>query len=574
MSRSNIAIEPITHRGEKRWALNFGYEKKLVDKIKQIPGRRWSETRKCWHLPIDPEIAEALTAISPDLNLTPEANFRTRLSSNTPDNTDIPFSSTTVQGRPRHKVDIRPKIKPDHIALRGGYLAIKLAYKQEEVVFLRSLESAYWHKTEGCWVMKASEGNLRALQERYQYWEQSDYKKLEGILTTPENNSLANTSSGLQGLCARVVAHPTLEDWLKVNFPYRVDTIAAVKRIAGRRYSKAEGGWLIPNQTQFVKELAGYFSDVGVTLYYQGVKFAVGMDRRDWSTRQKHLLEKLETNEKDIVRAYTDLLIGMRYSWNTIKTYTACFKRYLERLGEEGLADRNREEIQEYCNDLAKSNIALSTLNQHINAIKFYYEKVLNQPRTVYELKRPRKNNRLPSVLSAGELRRLFAVIENKKHQTMVYIAYSAGLRVSEVCQLQTRDIDLERMTIHIVNSKGSKDRMVPLSPVLVGLLQAYLLEYQPTTWLFAGQLPGEPYSVRSLQTIFRRAKEKAGVRKGVTFHSLRHSYATHLLESGTDVRLIQELLGHSDIKTTLKYTHVSQQTLQKVRSPFDDLFL
>lgn len=439
---------------------------------------------------------------------------------------------------------------------------------------MRSLESAYWHRTEGCWVMKASEGNLLALQERYQYWEQSDYEKLEQIITTPADSSLNAPFTLEREPYARVVPLPEIEGWLKVNFPYRVDTLAAVKRIAGRRFSKAQGGWLIPDDPELVKELAGHFSDLGIALSYQGVKLAVGLDKRDWPNRQKHLLKNLETDQEDIVRTYTDLLIGMRYSWNTIKTYTAYFRRYLEHLGVEGLADRKREEIQDYCNNLAKSNIALPTLNQHINAIKFYYEKVLNLPRIVYELKRPRKNSRLPSVLSAGELRRLFAAIENKKHQTMVYMAYSAGLRVSEVCQLQTRDIDLERLTIHVVNSKGSKDRMVPLSPALVALLQAYLLEYQPTVWLFAGQLPGEPYSVRSLQTIFRRAKDKAEVRKGVTFHSLRHSYATHLLESGTDVRLIQELLGHSDIKTTLKYTHVSQRTLQKVRSPFDDLFL
>lgn len=154
-----------------------------------------------------------------------------------------------------------------------------------------------------------------------------------------------------------------------------------------------------------VKELAAYFFDLGISLSYQGVKLTVGLDKRDWPNRQKHLLKNLATEQEKIVRNYTDLLIGMRYSWNTIKTYTAYFKRYLEHSGVECLADRKREEIQDYCNKLAKSNIALSTLNQHINAIKFYYEKVLNQPRTVYELKRPRKNNRLPSVLSAGELR-------------------------------------------------------------------------------------------------------------------------------------------------------------------------
>jgi len=204
--------------------------------------------------------------------------------------------------------------------------------------------------------------------------------------------------------------------------------------------------------------------------------------------------------------------------------------------------------------------------------VKFYYEHVLGRPRKVYAVKRPRKQQSLPVVLSKGSLRQIFAQIKNKKHRLMVLLAYSAGLRLSEVCYLAPEDIDQQRRQIHIRCGKGRRDRVVPLSEAVLALLGDYLEEYRPGSWLFEGQQAGEPYAARSLQAIFRRAKQRAGVDKRATFHSLRHSYATHLLESGTDVRLIQELLGHADINTTLRYTHVSQRSLTAVRSPLDSL--
>jgi len=229
--------------------------------------------------------------------------------------------------------------------------------------------------------------------------------------------------------------------------------------------------------------------------------------------------------------------------------------------------------IQGYFNQLAQLDISASTLNQHINAVKFYYEKVLGQPRRVYRVQRPTKPNQLPVVLSSGEVKRLFKTVKNKKHQIILYLAYSAGLRKGEVLNLEVKDLNWERGVIHIRNGKGGKDRFVPLSKVSAGHLQQYLEEYEPKRWLFEGQLAGVPYSATSIQAIFRRARAAAGLNKKATFHSLRHSYATHLLEAGTDIRIIQELLGHADIKTTLRYTHVSPTFLQQVQSPLDRLF-
>jgi len=229
--------------------------------------------------------------------------------------------------------------------------------------------------------------------------------------------------------------------------------------------------------------------------------------------------------------------------------------------------------IQGYFNQLAQLDISASTLNQHINAVKFYFEKVLGQPRRVYRVQRPTKPNQLPIVLSGGEVKRLFKTVKNKKHQLILYLAYSAGLRKSEVINLEVRDLDWDRSVIHIRHAKGGKDRFVQRSSVLVQHLQEYLAQYRPRRWLFEGQLEGEPYSGTSIQAIFRRARAAAGLNKKATFHSLRHSYATHLLEAGTDIRIIQELLGHADIKTTLRYTHVSTTFLQQVQSPLDRLF-
>ncbi len=190
----------------------------------------------------------------------------------------------------------------------------------------------------------------------------------------------------------------------------------------------------------------------------------------------------------------------------------------------------------------------------------------------VYEIKRPKKDKKLPVVLSQEEIAKVFSSVTNIKHSAILMLTYSAGLRVGEVVRLKVEDIDAHRKLIHVHCAKGRKDRYTILSEVVLKVLVEYLKKYKPETWLFCGAHGGRHISTRTVQAIFEQAKEKAGIKKEVTVHSLRHSFATHLLEGGTDLRYIQELLGHRSSKTTEIYTHVSGKALGKIISPLDTM--
>jgi len=210
----------------------------------------------------------------------------------------------------------------------------------------------------------------------------------------------------------------------------------------------------------------------------------------------------------------------------------------------------------------------LSILNSAINALKFYYGNVLKK-KFIYEVKRPRKDKKLPVILSKEEVAKILSSVDNIKHKTILMLVYSAGLRVGEVVRLKPEDIDSKRMLIHIKGAKGRKDRYTLLSEKALEILRQYWRKYKPEKWLFGGAKEGRYLSIRSVDKIFRNACEKAGIKKDVSMHTLRHSFATHLLEGGTDLRYIQELLGHAHSKTTEIYTHVSTKSLGKITSPY-----
>ena len=206
--------------------------------------------------------------------------------------------------------------------------------------------------------------------------------------------------------------------------------------------------------------------------------------------------------------------------------------------------------------------------------MKFYYEQVLHREKFFWEIPRPKKQHILPKVLGESELKRLFQALQNKKHKAILFTAYSAGLRVSEVVNLELKHIDRSRMQLLIKNAKGKKDRYVMLSPLLLDILTNYYktCKPQPKKYVFEGPETGTPYSASSMQKIFQMAKRNAGIHKEVSFHSLRHSFATHLLEKGVDIKYIRDLLGHFDIRTTSRYLHVKREQLVNIKSPLDGL--
>jgi integrase/recombinase XerD len=262
-----------------------------------------------------------------------------------------------------------------------------------------------------------------------------------------------------------------------------------------------------------------------------------------------------------------------RYSPNTIKTYTDAlevFFRYHheqlpQNLGVSDVIDFNHGYILE-------NNLSASYQNQVINALKLFYRNRFNRIMDLDNLERPRREKRLPNVLSKQEIKAILEAPTNLKHRAMLSLMYACGLRRSELLGLTLKDVLSDRNLLFIRQSKGKKDRVVPISDKIIDMLREYYKAYKPKTWLFEGQEQGTCYSERSIQLVLKHALVKAGNTKPVSLHWLRHSYATHLLESGTDLRYIQELLGHSSSKTTEIYTHVSTKNLQQIRSPFDDL--
>jgi site-specific recombinase XerD len=217
-----------------------------------------------------------------------------------------------------------------------------------------------------------------------------------------------------------------------------------------------------------------------------------------------------------------------------------------------------------------EEGMSAAYVNQVINAMRFLYVEVYRQPLLLGEIPRPRKERTLPTVLSQAEVKAILDAAGNVKHRCLLMLVYSAGLRVGEVIRLQLEDIDPERMMIHIRGAKGKKDRYTILSPAVWGELQEYYRRFVPRRYVFEGQEAGTQYGVRSAQKVFETAATAAGIAKSVSIHSLRHAFATHLLEQGTDLRYIQELLGHSSSKTTEIYTHVSKRNLGQIRSPVD----
>lgn len=336
---------------------------------------------------------------------------------------------------------------------------------------------------------------------------------------------------------------------IALRFPFDSSLVRNLRNISGSSWDSKNGWWTIPYRSDYVKILRAQFPG------YRLVEDDGGKDRRV----QNYLDE------------YRGVMQNRRYSVKTVRSYEHYFRDYVAAM--KGSVDTVPvQKIREYILQEVKSrDLGGSTQNQMISAIRFYYEHVLRKPREDYDLERPLKPRRLPVVLTEEEILKILSCISNLKHKCLMGLIYSAGLRLSEVINLKIKDIDSRRKQIFIRSGKGGKDRVVILSERGLAYLRAYYRVYRPKDWLFEGMVGGR-YSARSVQKVFERALERSGIKKSATVHTLRHSFATHLLDHGTDLRYIQELLGHASMKTTEIYIHVTNNNMSKIRSPLDTL--
>lgn len=275
----------------------------------------------------------------------------------------------------------------------------------------------------------------------------------------------------------------------------------------------------------------------------------------------------------EAINQFKQWLRSKRYSESTITAYSEALKSFLVFYQEKAIADINNQDVIVYNNEyILKNNLSSSYQNQIVNAIKLFFQTIKDTKIEIEKIHRPKRSKTLPNVLSKEEVKLILNAHSNIKHKMMLSLIYSCGLRCGELLALQPVHIDSKRNIVILKNAKGKKDRIVPLSPLILEMLREYFKIYKPKTYLFEGQNSGYQYDARSLQLTLKQALQKTGITKPVTLHWLRHSYATHLLESGTDLRYIQELLGHNSSKTTEIYTHVSTKSIQQIKSPFDDL--
>ncbi len=331
-----------------------------------------------------------------------------------------------------------------------------------------------------------------------------------------------------------------------------------MRNFPNRQYSKTNGCWYVEYSPTVLDLLFQTLSEVCL------VKMPIPFDEK-----KKVAFLPIKT-PKALPAGYSECLIRMRYSDSTRVTYENQMRQFLEFIAPATIHTITKDLIDRYMIYLVeKRKVSVSTQNTAINAIKFYLEQVNKGARSFYYVDRPIKERLLPSVLSEEEMQKLLGATQNIKHRSIMFLLYSAGLRISELLNLKWRDIDEYRMIIYIRRGKGGKDRVTLLSKLALDHLKHYLDLYKPKEWLFESP-DGSPYSARSVNQFIHRYCAKAGIQKHVSAHTLRHSFATHLLERGTDLRYIQTLLGHESSKTTERYTHVTKRGFEKLISPLD----
>ncbi|PWJ42435.1 site-specific tyrosine recombinase/integron integrase [Sediminitomix flava] len=289
---------------------------------------------------------------------------------------------------------------------------------------------------------------------------------------------------------------------------------------------------------------------------------------------QKYQRIKIGEKAKEALLLMLDRLEGLRYSVRTANIYLHCFEKFLSHYPSHDIDKIQKHEIEQYLLHLVRDReMSASTQNQTINAIKFYYEHILQWDTQYYHVQRPNKPTLLPKVISKWDIQNILNQATNIKHRALLACIYGGGLRVSEACHLRIKDIDSERMVINVRGGKGLQDRTTLLSTKTLEWLREYYKIYKPQEYLFEGEAKGKAYSPHSVRRLLDRYAKRAQITVKVTPHMLRHSFATHLLEDGVDLRYIQALLGHRSSKTTEIYTHVSTKEIKEFRNPLDSIF-
>lgn len=361
-----------------------------------------------------------------------------------------------------------------------------------------------------------------------------------------------------------------LKTYYYATFSFNKQFYSIFRDLPFARWDATERAWVFETNSITLEEVHRLFQGIAKI---ETVNFPLStVERKKKKLQPADFLYPLSDQKQMDLEVFRNWLQSRRYSPNTIKVYIESLAIFLRYFPDKEVTDIGNDDLIEFNNNyILKNNFSSSYQNQVVNSIKLFYRTQFDCRLDVELIHRPKREKTLPNVLSKEEVKRILDAPYNLKHRAMLAMIYSCGLRRSELLNLTHKDIDSNRMIVIIRMAKGKKDRIVPLSAKILVMLRDYFRSYQPKIYLFEGQNGGK-YSEKSLENVFKQSIIKARIEKPATMHWLRHSFATHLLESGTDLRYIQDLLGHKSSKTTEIYTHVSTKNIQNIRSPFDDL--
>ncbi|MEI7676965.1 MAG: tyrosine-type recombinase/integrase [Bacteroidales bacterium] len=554
----------ITHSNEARIRIDFPYKGEIAMRLKQIPDARWSKSIGAWHIPYTKEAFAHLKSMFPDVEYEKSAGTAPNivLTPQTKINIQEP-RQTTNSDNPTNLKTTQANYTVIVIEIYPRTIFIKLPKNETDIQFIRSFKYAKWLKEQYLWSIPNFDRNLALLKS---YFTGRKVHLVEHTIDIqPSNPTTENTNPQPTFTKDDLLVVNHSNRLLKLYFSYNRELSQQLKQIPYCSWNSSLRCWEIPYSEKFLIEIKQIAEQFKLNFTYQ--------------EEQKQKIQPRKSkfdikNYRACPANYIDKLKELRYSQNTLAVYTDLFEEFINYYEDHAIDDITETMIIDYLRYLVNvRKISTSYQNQSINAIKFYYERVMRGSRKVYTIDRPREETYLPEVLSEQEITAILNATENLKHKAILMTIYSAGLRIGEVINLRIKDIDSQRMQIRVEQGKGKKDRYTLLSVKTLEILRKYFLQYKPKIWIFEG-INGEQYSSSSIKSILRTSINKTTIKKHVTVHTLRHSFATHLLESGTDLRYIQSLLGHENSKTTEIYTHITTKGFEQIKSPLDKLEL
>lgn len=579
---SEILLKKIWHRGQNRIAAFFKWnDLETRQKMKQI-GASYSKTHRCWHLVYNKENYKILKKNfdnlvidkqhktkdqkKEDKNLNVKTNAqKERKHLSIARKSELSFSdSGNSTHKPKRKT-VDPRLKLKVLSSIGKYWVLKINYVESYVKALKKVKGVYWNKPHKAYMI---------------YRHPKVKQKVETIFGVPLfGDDFYYKQNFSKNLNLEIFSYQQDERYAVLKFTKDHRLIEVLRRLNQSKYSKPNNAYLLPATPKNLESLQLLLSDLNVKINlhvnknYFSQKKIINRKAEQLSNTKEKLIDVVPTKAKSYVEDMVNMLMAMNYSNSTINSYTNAFINFLNHNNYADPAQIDRKTVVKYLSKLSELGLKSSSGHMVVNALKFYYKHVLEWDDTQsWNIPRPKKEKTLPKVLSIDECRRILEAVKQPKHKLILLLAYGAGLRVSEICNLKWNNIDFNEHKILVIAGKGKKDRIVMLPYSIVSYFETYKELYTTKDYVFEGQVKGQPYTAGSCRAIMRKALIAAGIDKKASIHALRHSFATHLLEGGTDIRFIQKLLGHNSIKTTTIYTHVSQRSTKQIESPLDKM--